>query len=339
MIVRNRTPFVHALVGGRDLSGNDFLAVMLRGSFDITARGELRPAEQQDPVVTRDVHHDQRGRRNEASLRFDNELVPFKPRADIHVHAIAHAPERWPQPSWLVRATVGRLKHALRVTGPRYWHGGVLGDPEPCHSLPICYEHAYGGIWHGAGTSSAADDNPIGVGYLPPGVRPPSTRWPAPRIEAADDPIAAIDRRHRPQGFGPIARTWQPRRALAGTYDERWRRERWPDQLPEDFSFAHYQSAHPDMRYDGYLAGDEPVTLEGMDPGGPIRFALPGHGAIAVLRRHGGAIEARRAHLDTLIIDVPQRKATLIWRAAIPRHQSLRALEVLVGPAARARAA
>ena len=47
-------------------------------------------------------------------------------------------------------------------------------------------------------------------------------------------------------GLGAVGRWWQPRLALAGTYDDSWKQTRWPG-LPEDFDFGYWNCAPEDQ--------------------------------------------------------------------------------------------
>jgi hypothetical protein len=65
------------------------------------------------------------------------------------------------------------------------------------------------------------------------------------------------------------------RQQYAGTYDEAWKQHRHP-QLPKDFDYRFYQTAHPKLIYPGHLRGDEMVQIVNMTPGGGRRvFFLP----------------------------------------------------------------
>ena len=57
-----------------------------------------------------------------------------------------------------------------------------------------------------------------------------------------------------PAGYGPIDPGWLPRRALAGTYDDRWNRTKKP-LLPDDFDPAYALSSPADQRNAKPLAG------------------------------------------------------------------------------------
>src|SRR5262249_40052224 len=153
---------------------------------------------------------------------------------------------------------------SLRVTGPRAWvrKGGdwQLEDPEPVAEVPLRYEHAFGGIWKSNwGEEHIFHENPVGTGFIEGDVPGDVDRWPAPQIESPDDPVGELGKRYKPEGLGPIARSWQPRLGRAGMFDAEWQRTRWPE-LPLDFEFSFYNAAHPDLICSVFLRGDEEVV-------------------------------------------------------------------------------
>lgn len=329
MILRNYTPFVPLLFQSRNVRGQEFWTVALRGTFRIAPYAALVPDPDQRPIVEADVFHGEPGR---SSIRMESDLAPFKPRADVHVNAVATAPGTHAVPSFLTRMEVGKIDKTLRVTGPRRWvkerGRWRLTEPEPCVEVPVRYEHAFGGMWsNNWGDVDVFEENPSGTAYLKPGEEPSGDVLLAPRIESPDDPVGAIGRVHRPEGLGPIGRAWLPRRALAGTFDEKWKQERWPD-LPIDFDFAHYNSAHPDLVYPGYLDGDEEVALTNLHPSGELRFSLPRYRLALQLRLSAGPMAAASVNLDTLLLDLPEDRAHLTWRATFVERAPIRVVEV-----------
>jgi hypothetical protein len=78
-----------------------------------------------------------------------------------------------------------------------------------------------------------------------------------------------------PAGFGFIAGDWQPRLALAGTYDEAWTKKRAP-LLPKDFDRRFFNAATPGLVTADYLAGNEKVLVLGATAEGRWEFRLPG---------------------------------------------------------------
>ncbi|EYF01094.1 DUF2169 family type VI secretion system accessory protein [Chondromyces apiculatus] len=328
MIVRNYTRFWPFMFSGEDPEGRAFGVFVLRGAFTIHPGGVAALTPEQPQVAGADVFH---GDRHTSSLRMEGDLAPFKPKTDIHVNATAHAPGGWPTPAWLVRARVGKVEKALRVTGPRRWvrEGDAyrLTEPEPCAEVPIRYEHAFGGTFQDAwGERATFAQNPLGRGYVPEGKTPTDVTVEAPRIESPEAPVTELGQVLAPEGLGPIPRAWMPRRACAGTYDQAWREERWP-RAPLDFDYRFYNSAHPDLVYPGYLRGNEVVVLENLHPDGQLAFTLPGYelGLIALLETGSRAVVPML--LDTLMIDVPEGRLYLTWRGVFSKRRPIRALE------------
>lgn len=328
MILRNYTPFRPLYFESRDVEGREFGVLVLRGTFDIIPGAPLRPCPEQAPIVEADVWH---GEANASSVYMESDLAPFKPRTDILVNAVAHAPGGRPLPEWIVRVKVGELDKALRVTGPRRWvrEGGTwtLTEPEPVTAVPIRYENAFGGVWeNGWREKKVFEQNPVGVGFVGEGSPSYPDEIAAPQIEAPEDPVVELGKVYAPQGLGPIGRAWLPRRKLAGTFDEEWKRSRWPE-LPLDFQFAHYNAAHPGLQYPGFMKGDEEVRLEGLSPEGSLLAYLPGYRVGVLLRFQDGSLAPAPALLDTLMLDVPAGRGHLTWRVTFPKGKALRVIE------------
>lgn len=329
MIFRNYTPFHTQMLSSRDVAGGAFRIVVLRGTFVLAPGQHLGLAPEQAPMLFQDRAH---GALNASSPYLENDLAPFKPRTDILVNATAQAPHGLPAPSWEVGVRVGVLEKRLRVTGPRAWEkedGGAwrLSNPEPCATVPIRYESAFGGTFQDPWAGPIAfDQNPLGRGYLPEGREPPESPWPAPQIESLGAPVEELGKLYRPEGLGPLGRSWEPRSARAGTRDEAWLSERCP-RLPLDFDFAYHNAAHPDLIYPGHLRGDEEVTLEGLHPDGDVRFTLPALHVGLLLRLQAGPLVPVLAALDTLMIDVPEGLVHLSWRAGFSKELGVRVVE------------
>ena len=244
------------------------------------------------------------------------------------------------------------LEKTLVITGPRFWQRSQvfrtwkLSNPEPIISLPVRYEYAYGGelkLEDAAGQQQAiesGDDpksvpalrhtvveaNPVGRGFSEDWFLKATTldRIPAPQIEDPVAPVTPFDQHYAPQGFGVITKAWLPRRQLAGTADEAFAKsDRW---LPEDFDFAFWNGAHPDLQVP-YLRGDEIVELTNLTADGEFQFHLPGHRPFVLVRYESGEIEPIAANLDTLIVDAEAGKVALVHRLIIPTDPAVRVVE------------
>jgi hypothetical protein len=325
LILGNFTPFVPMLFAARDVADEDFWVLVVKGTFRIVPGKKAQLDVEQAPIAMTDQFT---GEPHASSLRMEDDLAPFKKRADVVVNAIARAPKGRAARRWPLRVRVGALEKTLTATGPRAWVRTMLGyelsEPEPCTEVPIQYERAFGGVWRsGRGDDEVFEENPLGVGYVKADTKPKTDVIVAPQIEDPSDPIGKLGRRHRPAGIGPLTRSWLPRRRFAGTPDERWKEERWPN-LPRDFDDAFYNCAHPDLVAPGYLSGDEHVELEGLDEK-LLRFRLPGV-VLSALRMPGSQRFA--PVLDTLHIDVPAAQLHLTWRLRVPSEPAFEALGI-----------
>jgi hypothetical protein len=329
----NATPLSLLSFERRTPADERLLVVVAQGVFAVGADGLTRPVSVQPDVALGDEH---RGDPKTTSLRREGALATFKPRSDLHLDAVAHAPGGIAREGWPVRICVGDRTKDLAVRGPSAWtwRGGRWQREReaPCTEVPLTWERAFGGAHVVDGARVAEERNPLGTGFLPPGI-PTDGVWAAPQVLRADEPEHRPGERYDPQGVAPLGRDTAWRLDHAGTYDDVWRRTRWP-RLPDDFDMRFYNSAHPDLVYDGYLRGDERVELVNLDPGGTLRFALPG--LRAWLRVHGdeGGFDARPLHLDTLHLDVASPRAddhrlVLTWRACLPMTEPFAQIDVL----------
>ena len=259
------------------------------------------------------------------------------------------------------------LHKELLITAPRRWEKNRLGQwrlSAPLASvtrLPLRYEAAYGGDCRiaaddpdgrrikpeqrltqeqrnahpdgpdGAPLAQAAcESNPLGQGFAPPWYLQAKavTTLTAPQIDDPRSPLTAFGQEAPPQGFGLIARTWQPRLRHAGTYAPDWFEERWPD-LPEDFDPAFWNGAHPDLQMP-YLSGEEHIRLTRLTPDGSLRFRLPGTLPPVQIVREDGGRGSEALRLDTLIIEPDEDRVVIVWRAAIPTLPEILQLETLM---------
>lgn len=323
MQLRNRTPLAPLTFQSLDLADEPFQVVVVKGTFDIVKGTPLQLSAEQEPLRTGDVYWVPHAA---SSLRWEDDLAPFKPRADIVVNAVAYAPGGRPAREWLAGLTVGALTKRVLVTGPRVWThaplvGWALGPPEPAVEVPLRYERAFGGRVERDGRIEVHQENPVGVGFVDRGRLDPSRPIPAPTILCPDGRLPVLGEPYPVEGLSALGKPWLPRRARAGTFDAAWAAARHP-RLPHDFNAAFYNCAHPGLIHDGWLRGDEEVRLERLHREHEIlTFRLPALTVAAAITDRDGYRYGSPARLDTLTLDAERLRAWLTWRVTLPLYR------------------
>ena len=320
MRLYNHTPFKYMTFQSEDLADSPFQVVVVKCTYDLLLGRPPELASDQEPVRTDAMPFEAE---HPSSLREEDDLAPFKPRTDVLVLATSHAPGRQPAREWIAGITIGKISKQILVTGPRAWHhsklsGWSLEAPTPTRDVAIRYELAYGGIAQRASGQDAYRENPIGRGFVEPSKLSTRDPIPAPTILCPSRPVPPLGGSYPIEGLSLIHRSWQPRLARAGTYDDTWINHRHP-RPPQDFDYTFYNCAHPDLIYPGYLLGGEEVRLFNICRDHEVfRFKLPAHviGVGVANRsgyRHGGV-----ARLDTVCIDSERMRLSLVFRATLP---------------------
>lgn len=343
----NQTPYVVAAMPQIGPNEKPVLTIAVKGTFDIRP-GETSPAStEQMPVGFGDELYDPV---SGGSVKFESDLAPFKPRADVALVGHAHARGGHAVTALDVSLQVGSLKKKLRVTGNRRWKwlGRMLPvtatAPEPFTRMPLVYENAFGGIDAEGGGYCA--ENLAGCGFVARKKKQAIDGVRLPNIEEPGQLIRSWKDRPKPAGFGFYGKSWAPRLQYMGTYDDNWRKNRAPGP-PADFRFDYYNAAHPDLQIGGYLSGDESVELVNLSPEGYLRFMLPGTTLqctaaksfdlvdfaetampdLAATPQKPQFAETVPLNLDTLCLIPDEKKFYLVWRGICP-VSDLTALEV-----------
>ncbi|WP_437761134.1 DUF2169 domain-containing protein [Sorangium sp. So ce281] len=317
----NLTPLAAADFPSLTRDGAECLVVVAAGSFVLPAPGRpaagpLRLCDEQPAPRAADEYWGEPGA---SSLRYESEAAYTRPLTDVllHGHAWTAGGRRAATASVAIR--VGRLEKRALVFGARVWRRGVAGlsasIPEPFRSMPLRYEQSFGGAAAGAYDAR----NPVGMG-LHASEREAQDR-PLPFIE---DPAAPIERwsdRPPPCGFGPVARSWQPRLALGGTYDAAWIERRAP-LWPADFDERFFQAAPRGLSASPHLRGGEPVVLDGVSPDGPLAFSLPVCRVVAKCA-FARRVVRRLMTLDSVYLEPDERRVSLVYRATFVAHREL----------------
>lgn len=310
--VDNSTPFRVATAIVRDKDGAENLVVVVKGTFSILDSGSCQiAAEQVEPVRVAQYNGDPTA----SSLICDEDFVPTKPTTDILLLGHAYAPQGSQTREIDVGLRVGPIEKLLHVFGDRVWQSGVLrlspSEPEPFDRLPLVYERAYGGprLLQSAPAGKWERRNPVGVGFAG-----------ASNAKAGDLLPNIVDQggSTAPAGFGPIARHWAPRIDFAGTYDDRWRKTRFP-LLPADCDDRFHQSAPADQQPPSYLQGGEPVALVNLTPLGLLRFELP-RVWLVFHTRIGSEVRVHHAKLHTVLIEPDVLRVVMTWHTILRCH-------------------
>lgn len=317
----NRSAWAAGLYPGWSRSGERQMTLVLKASFAFDAKGTLTPMAAPASIEETDRYFGEPGK---SSLAAAGETVPFKQGGELLLFGTAHPPKA---DATITEVAVG-LRRAndrfwektLRVFGPRRWDKGLLGisvsKPAPLASLPLRYEHAYGGCDPNHDDKLYAQ-NPAGVGYSDKGWRVGGMALP--QIEIGPKFISGPTQRVTPAGFGPLAPFWEPRSQAFEKLDHEalaWGGCPYPaDAAPEM-----YNAAPLDQRFDQAFQGEETLRLKGLVEGAPrdgLLLNLPRLKPDLKLMR-GSQVENFQPVCDTLVIDTDAYQLSLVWRVGIP---------------------
>ncbi|TIN30534.1 MAG: DUF2169 domain-containing protein [Mesorhizobium sp.] len=320
--LENRTPFSVASHVQLDIDGQEVLVVMLSASFESPEQNDLlRLADEQLPVAFGDVPFGDPAR---SSNRYEADIAPVKPAAEVIVNGTAYAPKGGPVREMQVGLSIGNIRKVLNVVGDRIYDSGSYSKPHPFRTMPVVYERAYGGTTL---DGKVERRNPVGVGFHHAASADLTVRTQAPNITYPGEPYLSPSDRPAPAGFGVLGRGWQPRIAYAGTYDEAWIDRQWP--LPaKDFDARHHLSTPADQHLP-QLAGSEEVSLIGLTPTGHWSFRLPRITA-PVRLIYDDRIEESAFAPDTVIIEPDLWRVTLKARLPFVTRRNVPALREVV---------
>ena len=317
----NQTPFYPVISVLPNREGVDTLYVVVKATLVLRPKLSLAPV--QLPVTLADEYHADPA---DSSLKQVSELHIGKPGTDVLLVGRAWAPEGRTLAETWVRVAVAERHKTIRVLGDRNWRtDGTPSAPMPFEAMPLVWERAFGGVHHLPDRMLAEERNPIGVGFIGERHTDELVGYPVPNLEDPATPLQQLGDRCIPACFAPTAPHWLPRRAFAGTYDQRWQRTRAP-YLPADFDTRFLSCAASELTFDRYLQGNEPVEVQGALPDGPIAFNLPvAHLQIEV--KVGGSLERPPANLETVLLEPDENRLCLTWRAALPCDRKVLKIE------------
>jgi hypothetical protein len=330
----NETPFETLFTVGYGKDGRERIIVVTKASFhlrDTPGRsGALEPCAQHRALVEADEFEGDPGA--SAPLR-ETDFAHYKPACDVFLLGSAYA---CGQTVTAVTLQVGSWNKSFQVWGPRHWQartlrGWRISDPKPFEIQSISYGCAWGGTVVAPGRpehSTYYPENPVGVGYHPRGGDLDGK--PAPNTQQPGDHIDSPAGRYRPMSFGPIGRSWLPRRSYTGTYDAAWLANRVP-YLPEDFDDRYFQGAPPDQQIT-YPRGGEAVELLGLTPERALRCVLPRLTVPVLFVPHTGDPVCVDSRVDTILFEPDAGVVSLTARAVhICRRNAFELSDLIIG--------
>jgi hypothetical protein len=320
---------------GFERSGREALIVVVKATYELPENGEApRLAQEQVPLVEADQFTGEPGL---SAPRYETDFAHRKPACDVLLNGRAHAPRGTRVEQLAVGLKVGSMVKQFHVIGDRRWRKGLFGisasAPEPFETMPIGYDHAWGGTDRSeeasTGQTAGCLANPIGRGFMK------HTRYidghPLPNTEELGRAITTPDGEHVPMALSPVGRNWFPRYQWAGTYDDAWIEEQAPF-WPDDFDDRYFQAAPADQVIP-FLTGGEEVVMRNLTPDGLRAFRLPVHPMPVLFAPYRGHDLQREAKIDTLVMEPELGRFCLTWRINLPLGKSVFDVkEVIVGP-------
>jgi hypothetical protein len=320
--VENLTPFAFEGLFLADEESRPLLVPVVKATYAIGPRG-MALAPKQLPVLPGGQFW---GDPEKSSYKYEPDIAFVKPATDVVL--IGHAyPTRAGATEVEVSFEVGPIKKSVYVLGDRTWVKGMLGAspsaPKPFEKIPLVWERAYGG-WDRTPEDPTKHTfeprNPVGVGHRQKNADF-AKGLPVPNLEDPKKPIRSYGDAPPPAGFGFTAPSWQPRAALAGTYDDAWMKTRMP-LLPTNFDRRFFNAAAPGLVAPGYLQGQERVSVRNASPAGTIDFSLPGvpppQCTVTLVGRQDHTLKTQ---LDTVVVNLDENLLLLTWRAHLPLRQ------------------
>jgi len=319
MQLENNTSFSAERYGVSDENGAGLLLILVKGTYEFDEKGSLTIAENQEPIEMADQYYGEPG---DSSIKYASDFSFDKLATDIALIGHAYAPNGQATES-LVTLQVGNLQKSIKVFGDRYWEKtigfSIATKPVPFEKIPLIYERTFGGV-DGSHSDPKKHEsethNPVGVGFRAKKSKLPIDGTKLPNLENPRKLIKSPDDRPDPVGFGFISPAWQPRAGFAGTYDKAWQDSRMP-LLPKDFDKRFFNAAHPDLVYDGFLRGNEQVSVKGVSPRGILQFSLPGDLPISTIQIKENEEQQVDMNPDKLVIMPDESQVILVWSGSL----------------------
>jgi len=317
----NHSPYTAGIVVDVDRQGAETLVLMVKATFDILPDGNVERSQEQREIEWGDVYAGEPGA---SSVLYESDATWGRVGTDVAL--IGYAYPRQPGDRQVdVALRVGQLYKSARVFGERRWQTtlGVTGmsAPDPFEKIPLVWERSFGGV-----DLTPADPqhqghearNPVGRGFRAKGSQSQLNGALLPNVEDPRHLISSPDDHPPPIGFGFVAKSWMPRVALAGTYDDRWLQTRAP-LLPDNYNPRFTVAASDGLWAQNGLQGGELVELVQLTPNGRLRFTLPKVNVRGSYLARVPLIDLEM-RLVVVFVDAVRMKLVLLWHGSHSIH-------------------
>ncbi len=335
------------VVHGSDAEGKPIFSLLLKRTYDIRGNKRLVRAVQTSELRKTDEYYDG-GAPEWSTIKFESDLVPFKPFTDVVVVGKAYAPQAGPVQQMNIEISVAGKTKIICVIGDRECRyrperPPEFTDPVPFSTMEIRYERAFGGKDDVSDpqTPLAYPRNDMGCGLVLKNVQKRVHGLSLPNLEDPSDLLTperiVLTDPYKwnllpiPQGCGWVHRSWYPRSSFAGSMppylgpDDVMREEEM-GLVPKRHVALSRQlklpSYHPRFQNGASvglmfqpLVGEETIQLTGLTPSGVINFALPSERPKLMLDIGLGQKELVPA-LHTVCIRPDDMQVDLVWRGA-----------------------
>ena len=312
--VKNYTPF--AAFGGfeRDHTAESFWCIWIKAEFNVSQDGRVSWVKTPDLQISPTPV----AQETDAGDMMLQEADIGLPRTVSDISLIGQAPVAAGTTAPIVtQLSVGDWQKRVEVHPAAVLQGNrIVPDPAPDQdeTVPLDWTEAFGGKRDETDIFAL---NPLGTGYDKNALGDNHSRLP--RLRYPGDQMARATDILRPVSYLPVPQSWEPRRSLAGTFNEEWTKTRAP-LLPLDHNPDYRSSVPEDQRYPGFLTGGEEVAFQNIaGPNGtaPAPFVLP-ETEWEVETQFNGAWVPMKMKVQSLVLEPGQGKFSILWAGAFP---------------------
>lgn len=302
MDVVSLCPFVASKVVWQAHSGTFALTVIVKATF-ILRPGVAQLAPEQDPIIEHDRFYDEDPRR---SVRVPNDVVPYKPRADVLLVGHAYAPGKQPVRSLVTRFVVGEMDKSIEVFCDRSFRvlDGQLVDGKRFTQMPLVWERASGGPESANPVGKRFDGPTDAYGMITIGNLQPLGHF----VSKRSDTFVPIC-------YAPVAPTWPGRTQRLGRLSRAILDGAWNAQpLPPDLDPTFFMAAPPDQNVPEIRANERIVMENLHTEHARLVTSLPGLRPRAIADRATGEREEIALVGDTFWVDTDRGVCCVVWR-------------------------